>query len=582
MPFGFKPVSKLSIQPSSSMERSRPAYLAESGKKNLLGLPLKQVGLLVLGGFLMGIAPVNAWPLAWFALIPLWQIVFQPHLPIRSALVGAALWGMAYHGTALSWIVWWLKPLLSMGLPLIAGVPITLFAWAFITIWGAAIGMGWIMLMHQLSRWRMLSGWQQVLVGTALWCALEWLWSRGPLYWSPLSYTQSPYNLLGLQLGQLAGPLTVTAGIVAVNGLLAAGLRLQASGQASGRVSAQASAQEKIEKSFKGKAAQVTAVPVVVAQRRKMLGLGLALFLCFHLVGLALYVRPLADMPERGLTVGLVQGNIPTSEKLSPMGVQESRQVYLEGYETLVAAGADLVITPEGSIAQTWNTFMQDRDLLMRAVVRNKVPLLLGTFARQNVGHNQGKSTQSLLMLSPEAKVVGRYNKVKLVPLGEYLPFEPLLRAVMGPLLPWSSLAPGRFDQQLETPFGPMAAGICYESAFTGLFRAQVARGGQAIFTASNNDPYPTRQMMQHHAQDVMRAIETDRWAVRVTNTGISGVVDPRGRSRWLSTPNERVVHASQIYLRQSRTPYVRWGDWLTPLLLAIALVILSKTAVCS
>ncbi|MGB3572403.1 MAG: apolipoprotein N-acyltransferase, partial [Phormidesmis sp.] len=73
-----------------------------------------------------------------------------------------------------------------------------------------------------------------------------------------------------------------------------------------------------------------------------------------------------------------------------------------------------------------------------------------------------------------------------------------------------------------------------------------------------------------------------DRWAVRVTNTGISGVVDPRGRSRWLSTPNERVVHASQIYLRQSRTPYVRWGDWLTPLLLAIALVILSKTAVCS
>jgi len=561
----------------------RSVYLAGSGKKTLLGLPLKQVGLLVLGGFLMGIAPVNAWPLAWFALIPLWQIVLQPHLPIRSALIGAALWGVAYHGTALSWIVWWLKPLLSMGLPLLAGVPITLFAWAFITIWGAAIGMSWIVLMRQLSRGRVLSGWQQVLVGTALWCALEWLWSRGPLYWSPLSYTQSPYNLLGLQLGQLAGPLTVTAGIVAVNGLLAQGFRFQASGREDRAQSIQGKAAQVTAvqvMAVQAMAAQVTAAQITVAQRRKMLGLGLALFFCFHLVGLALYVQPLADVPDRALTVGLVQGNIPTSEKLSSMGVQESRQVYLEGYEALVAAGADLVITPEGSIAQTWNTFTQDRDLLMRAVVRNKVPLLLGTFARQTVGRNQGKSTQSLLMLSPEAKVVGRYNKVKLVPLGEYLPFEPLLRAVMGPLLPWSSLAPGRFDQQLETPFGPMAAGICYESAFAGLFRAQVARGGQAILTASNNDPYPTRQMMQHHAQDVMRAIETDRWAVRVTNTGLSGVVDPRGRSRWLSTPNERVVHASQIYLRQSRTLYVRWGDWLTPLLLAIALVILSKTAV--
>ncbi len=497
----------------------------------------------------MGVAPVNAWPLAWFALIPLWQIVLQPHLPLRSALVGAALWGAAYHGTALSWIVWWLKPLLSMGLPLLAGVPITLFAWVFITIWGAAIGIIWIALLHQVCRWRMVSGWQQVLVGTALWCTMEWIWSRGPLYWTSLSYTQSPYNLLGLQLGQLAGPLTITAGIVAVNGLLAEWLRLRASGR------------ERKEAS------------------RQLLGLGLALFLCFHLVGLAFYARSLADEPRQALTVGLVQGNIPTSEKLSPMGVQASRQAYLEGYETLVAAGADLVITPEGAIAQTWNTFMQDRDLLMRAVVRNKVPLLLGTFARQNEGRNQGKSTQSLLMLAPSAEVIGRYDKVKLVPLGEYLPFEPLLRAVMGPLLPWTSLAPGRFDQQLETPFGPVAVGICYESAFAGLFRAQVARGGQAIFTASNNDPYPPRQMMQHHAQDVMRAVETDRWAVRVTNTGISGVVDPQGRSRWLSTPDEQIVHNSQIYLRQSQTPYVRWGDWLTPTLLAIALMILFRAA---
>ncbi|MGD1899056.1 MAG: apolipoprotein N-acyltransferase, partial [Phormidesmis sp.] len=390
----------------------------------------------------------------------------------------------------------------------------------------------------------------------------EWGWSRGPLYWTSLSYTQSPYNLVGLHLAQLAGPITVTAGIVAVNGCLAQWVWTR------------------------------------WGERKKTkdvrpLLLGGVLFVCIHLVGLGLYSLPLLDDPDSALSVGLVQGNVPTSEKLSAAGIRLSQQIYLEGYETLAADGADMVITPEGAIAQTWNASTQAYNPLMRSVVRNRVPLLLGTFAKVDMVNNQGKSTSSLLLLSSEdetprgeatgeevtgeevtrGKVTGRYNKVKLVPLGEYWPLEKVLRAVAGSLLPWNSLAPGRFDQQLETPFGPVAAGLCYESAFAGLFRAQVARGGQAIFTASNNDPYPPRQMMQHHAQDVMRAVETDRWEVRVTNTGRSGVVDPHGRTLWLSKPGERIVHNAPIALRQSRTPYVRWGDWLTPLLLIGSLV---------
>ncbi|MEL6939430.1 MAG: apolipoprotein N-acyltransferase [Cyanobacteria bacterium J06598_1] len=527
---------------------------SQTGQRNPTNDTLisRQVAIgLILGGVLMGIAPVNAWPLAWVALVPLWRLLHKPQLSTRSLLIGAALWGVAYHGTALSWIMWWLKPLLAMGLPLIAGVLIALFAWAFITLWGAAIGMTWIGLIQIVRQRFELTGGRRVWVGTALWCAVEWVWSHGPLYWTSLSYTQSPHNLVGLQMGQLAGPITVTAGIVAINGLLAEWMGAQADATLS-------------RKSI-GK----------WRTQRKPLLWGVLLFLCFHLVGFGLYARPLIDSPEQSLTVGLVQGNIPTSEKLSLAGIQDSRQIYLDGYEALVATGAELVITPEGSIAQVWNTFTQDQNILMRAVVKNKVPLLLGTFANVDIDSNQGPDTQSLLMLSPDEEVVGRYNKVKLVPLGEYLPFEKVLRAIMGPLLPWKSLAPGRFDQQLNTPFGPMAAGICYESAFTELFRQQVARGGLAIFTASNNDPYPPRQMMQHHAQDVMRAVETDRWEVRVTNTGISGVVDPRGRSQWLSEPNERVTHTSEIFRRQTQTPYVRWGDWLTPLLLILSAVCL-------
>ena len=177
------------------------------------------------GGVLMGIAPVNAWPLAWVAMVPLWSLVYR--LPSRQGLagfwLGGALWGIAYHGTALSWITG-LHPLTWMGVPWLGSIVIALFAWLFITLWGAAIGLTWMALMRAVSSRFRIFGTCRVVLGTALWCAVEFVWSSGPLYWTSLSYTQSPGNLWVLQLGQLSGPITVSAAIVAVNGLIAEGI----------------------------------------------------------------------------------------------------------------------------------------------------------------------------------------------------------------------------------------------------------------------------------------------------------------------------------------------------------------------
>jgi apolipoprotein N-acyltransferase len=521
------------------------------------------------GGLLMGVAPVNAWLLAWIAQVPLWWVVRRQSL--RSAIGYAAIWGVAYHGLALAWITG-LHPMMWMGMSWLNSFTTMLFSWGFISLWGAAIGMVWVALMVSLGRWQPLRGFARVLVGSALWCAVEWLWSVGPLYWSSLSYTQSPGNLLALQLGKLSGPMMITAAVVSVNGLLAEmwipvtfGVRLEAE---SGYHRRQGGRQGGRQGNRMDRRFGVCAI---------------ALFLSLHLLGFALYARPLADKPDQALAVGLIQGNIPTNQKLSAEGIQKSRQIYVDSYQALVAQGADLVVTPEGAIPEEWNAFLQDRNVVQRAVINGGVPLLLGTFVHEDIDDSLTPITQSLLLLTPEGKVAGRYNKARLVPLGEYLPFEKLLKPFMGRLSPISeSMVPGKAEQRLETPFGPMAAGICYESVFADLFRGQVRRGGQAIITASNNDPYSARQMMQHHGQDVMRAVESDRWQVRVTNTGISAVVDPRGRSLWLSSPNEYKMHLANIYRRQTRTPYVRWGDWLTPLLLlgaAITIALLRRSA---
>ena len=505
--------------------------------------PLVAVGL---GGVLMGLtpAPINAWPLAWVALIPLWRAVIT--VPATSSM-GAifrlgCLWSGIYHGIALSWITA-LHPLTWMGIPWLASIVIALFAWSFITGLGSITFGIWAILLRQISDHCRLPSAGRILVGTALWCALETVLSWGPLYWPSLSYTQSPHNLLILHLGQLAGPMAVTAAIVAVNGCWAEiGL---------------------------GRSPQLSEATSV---RWQPLFAGLLLLAGLHGLGGVLLSQPLSLEPSQALRIGLIQGNVPTRIKLTPEGTRQALQRYANSYRDLVDQGAEAVLTPEGAIPEVWTRAYQANRPVRQAVLEKGVVLWLGTF-RPAVRDSVRYLTQSLVNLDKNGQVTSQYNKVKLVPLGEYIPFQAVLGGLIARLSPVeSSLLPGSTDQVFETPFGRAIVGICYESAYSELFRKQAAQGGEWLMTASNNDPYPPRMMMQHHAQDVMRTIESDRWAVRVTNTGISGIVTPHGQTLWLSAPNQYVTHLTTIYRRQTRTLYTRWGNWLTYGLLAGAM----------
>ncbi|MEO1402908.1 MAG: apolipoprotein N-acyltransferase [Cyanobacteria bacterium J06635_1] len=279
----------------------------------------------------------------------------------------------------------------------------------------------------------------------------------------------------------------------------------------------------------------------------------------------------MVDAPAAALKVGIIQGNVPTREKLSMQGIRQAREKYLQGYQALAAAGVDAVLTPEGAIPEIWDPFTQETNLFYKAVQPNQAALWLGTFVVAPTENFH--ITQTLLSVVPGVTKLSQYNKIKLVPLGEYIPLQSILGEFISRLSPLdTSMIPGKLDQQFQSGVGPAAVGICYDSAYGWVFRNQVARGGEFIITASNNDPYPLQMMAQHHAQDVMRAVETDRWAVRGTNTGLSGIVNPHGQPVWLSTPNQFITHADTLYRRQTQTLYVRWGDWLTPLLLAISL----------
>ncbi|NDJ20356.1 apolipoprotein N-acyltransferase [Nostoc sp. B(2019)] len=497
-------------------------------------------------GILMGltVAPVGAWFLAWIALAPLWVLVVSfskhknqsPPASSSSPAPPAFLWGIAYHGIALSWITG-IHPMTWLGVPWLPSLAITLFCWGFISVLGGVFVTIWAAVMVRLGDRK---SWLRVLIGTGVWCGLESLWSAGPLWWSSLAYTQSPHNLVILHLGQLSGPNTVTAAIVAINGLIAEGW-------------------------MNRQDAKISAAPWRFVNNHLATATGLLITL--HLIGLILYIRPIAQVPEAALRIGIIQGNIPNRLLLGSEGFRRAQENYTNGYITLADQGVDGVLTPEGALPVFQRNLMQTA--LVSAVREKGVVAWIGAFGERGRSY-----TISLFTFNGNGEIISRYDKAKLVPLGEYIPFEGILGGIIQRLSPLNAhQIPGSANQLVDTPFGRAIVGICYESAFPEQFRRQAAAGGQFILSSSNDAHYSAHMPFQHHAQDIMRAIETDRWAVRATNTGYSAFVDPHGKTLWISGYNTYETHAATIYRRQTQTLYVRWGDWLTPLLLGLSVV---------
>lgn len=493
----------------------------------------------------LALPPVSLWPLAWISLIPLWWLgLAAPALPWWQAPIWGLSWGLAYYGLSLVWITH-LHPLMWLGIPWLSSLAIALGAWAFITLWGSLCIALW-----SLGLWGLVRYWPHhrrlhLLGGAALWCGLEAGRNASPLDWSPLSLTQSPGNLWILHLARFSGPAVITALLVVVNGLGA-------------------------ELLYHRRLPQTGAW---LRAHRPSLVVGLGLIVTMSATGCGLYYQTNPDQGTEILHLGLIQGNIPTRQKLTLAGVRQALEVYSQGYKTLARAGVDAVLTPEGAVPVTWQEGSPSTRLLTTLVRQTGTPLWLGTFAALAPGQ-PGSYTQSLLEIGPNGHIHGRYNKVQLVPLGEYIPLSAWLGKLINRLSPLDSyLVPGQPHQRFSTLSGVAAVGICYESAYSRLFRDQVRAGAEFIVTSSNNDPYPLAMMRQHHGLDVLRAIEADRWALRVTNTGLSALVDSHGHTRWQGSPHDQVLYQASLYRRHSQTTYVAWGDWLTPLLLGLTTV---------
>jgi len=263
--------------------------------------------------------------------------------------------------------------------------------------------------------------------------------------------------------------------------------------------------------------------------------------------------------------VSIVQGNIPQSLKWQP----EMHQPTLNIYHRLTLAqnrNSRLIVWPETAVPDLRSRvrpFLREMKQVMQA---RGTDLVFGIFTEN--------SKRQLLnsIINVDGAV---YNKRHLVPLGEYIPLRFLIDFFRRWVnIPMSNIASGAAHQPLMRLAGvPAGLSICFEDAFSRNIRSTLP---QAKFLLNvSNDAWFGRssEPWQHHDIARMRALESGRYMVRSTNTGVSSIIDPQGRVEQQAPQFQRVVLTGPVQPYSGSTPYVIWGDSLILLLCALPLV---------
>lgn len=315
----------------------------------------------------------------------------------------------------------------------------------------------------------------------------------------------------------------------------------------------------------------VTVVELIRRRGRAPVPLAAAILLsALALVGGHLnFTRP-SGPPQQ---VALVQGNIPQNLKWLITMRDRTREIYANLTEDLPPN--TLVVWPESAMIQFYQDIKPFVDGVGREVAAKGGALITGLPWRD--------ASQFPPLYHNSIAVVGTdhdgvYHKQKLVPFGEYVPFEDLLRGLIPFFnLPMSSFTPGQPDQPNLHALGQeIAPFICYEILYPDLVAART-QDADVLLTISNDAWFgDSAGPHQHFEMARMRAVETGRWLLRDTNNGLTGIIDPQGKVIDTLPQFTRDVLIGSYRPMQGTTPFMVAGVWPV-MLVSLAFVALSR-----
>jgi apolipoprotein N-acyltransferase len=431
----------------------------------------------------------DLWPLAWIGLVPLLVTVARRARLWRCFLLGWLFGAVFFYGSC----YWLTYSMIHFG-----GLP----AWlSFALLVPGAFVLGLfpavfcLLLALAIRKW----GTASLFLAPLLWCALEWgrLGATGQL-WNAIGYSQAYHPFL-IQTARWGGVYLVGFLIVFINAAVAYALlnrNVRALLVVTGAI-------------------LLTATLILVADRTSPF-------------------RHWGTRNEADANVVAIQPNVPMELVKS---ADDLRQLTARHFEMSQAALRQLpndgkprlVIWPESPMNFAYGGDAQLREMIASFARANQTAVLLNS---QEIAPNDG-IYNSALLVNQQGTLVAQYDKIRLLPFGEYVPLPQwlpgasLIRGMVGDFTPGTKYG--------LMPVGPVRAGvfICIESAYPAIARTFASEGADVLINISN-DGYlgPTAVMHQHLANVVFRAVENGRPILRVTNTGISAFVTPGGEVR--------------------------------------------------
>lgn len=471
----------------------------------------------------LGFAPFYLFPVPVITLALLLGFCHKSQSPLKNAALG--FWfGMGLFSAGVTWIYVSLHDFGAMPMP-IAVVALIILC-AYLSLFPAL--SFWLLTRLRLSA-PLLWG----ALAAALWMLSEWL--RGTLFtgfpWLAVGYSQAPFS-------PLAGfaPITGVYGISLIVVFSAVLLFFW------------------VEKGLK----------------RWRYGLP---FLLIWLGGFGLQMIDWVKPQGEPVTVSLLQGNIPQDMKWREDHLEKSMETYAR---LVLESGSRLIVTPEISIPLFSDAVPPAYLAYLAEHARNNQgDVLIGLAERDSHDGHDYYNTMFSLGTAPEQS----YRKHHLVPFGEFIPFKPLFGWVIQVLqIPLSDFSRGGLDQQpMDLAGQRVAINICYEDVFGEEIINQLPQATMLVNVS--NDAWFGRSIgpQQHLQISQMRALETGRYMLRATNTGVTAIIDERGR---VLQTIEIFTTAALHGLAQGfagATPYVRTGNYpvlgLAVLLLCIGLL---------
>lgn len=432
--------------------------------------------------------------LAWMAFVPLFHALQEKRIS-QGLLTGFIAGFSAYIG-----IFYWIASVVvNYGyLPVAVGIAVMLLLSAYLALYVALFAAGVVYFNRKDI--------PLVFSAPLLWTCLEYAKSHllTGFPWENLGYSQYFFRPL-IQIADVTGVFGLTFAIVFVNAAIFDILRIRQSSRITRR-------------------RIVTQGMVACLLMAALFGYGM------------LRTGQIEKSIEKGgaLQVSLIQGNIDQSIKWHPAFQRETLGIYTSLSERFAPDGGGLIVWPETAAP----FFFQDHNDMHLDVVslalRKADWLLIGSpsYVKEN-GHTT--LLNSAFLLSPDGRTIGQYDKVHLVPYGEYVPlrrFFPFISkmvAGIGDFRSGAGYEPLRMDSVRDSQ--KLGIMICYEGILPEAGRAYRQRGAGLLVNITNDAWFGnTSAPYQHLSMTVFRSVENRLYLIRAANTGISAIVDPTGR----------------------------------------------------